>query len=419
MRALVRLLTLSAILLLAACGGGQKSAPGAAPANLTATAGDGIVLLTWDQQPGLDYWVFFQAGSSVSAASITSTALMHSTSPRAIGGLTNGTQYAFVMNATQSGSPAGPASNVVTATPRLAGASWTVTNIAGQSINGIANGSIVVNNLLQSTFVAGGDKGTLLVGAFSYPAATGVTAWAPPTTVPAGYVSDIVSVVYSGSNFIAMGSDGTLLTSTDTQTWTAGNTIASNGVRLNRMVYLLGTYFVVGNGGLLMTSTDLTNWTTQTTGTTADLYNLGYANGSVVALGDKGTLLTSSDAITWTAQTTNTTAALRALVYGLPASATTPFAIVVGDAVNGAATMITSTDLATWTGVNSGGTQSMNAVVYGSRFMAVGNKGAVLYSDDGATWTAATAGSANLTQLYYGTGLYMALGAGGMEAVAK
>ena len=84
----------------------QADAPGDAPGNFQVESGEGRVTVRWDQQPGLTYWIFLQAGASVTAAAPGVPLIFDAQSPRVVAGLANNTQYAFVMNATISGAVA-------------------------------------------------------------------------------------------------------------------------------------------------------------------------------------------------------------------------------------------------------------------------------------------------------------------------
>jgi len=104
-------------LLLAACLN-QTSAPSAAPTNFTVTPGESRVILNWTSEPSLIYWVYYKEGNTVSKDDFTSIHYKV-TAPVVIGNLTNGTQYAFLVTARDANSKTEPASDVVTATPRL------------------------------------------------------------------------------------------------------------------------------------------------------------------------------------------------------------------------------------------------------------------------------------------------------------
>jgi len=175
-----RVVVLASLFALAGCHR-QAKAPEEAPTGLAVAPGEGQVTVTWDQVPGLTYWIFFQAGSSVTARDPGVPLLFDVQSPRVVGGLTNGVQYAFVMNASDHDSPGGPSTPVVTAVPRLAGASWTSGAPLGsppQNLNGVVFGAAL------NRIVAVGDAGTLLAGDLNYTSASppGVTAWTQATS---------------------------------------------------------------------------------------------------------------------------------------------------------------------------------------------------------------------------------------------
>jgi photosystem II stability/assembly factor-like uncharacterized protein len=124
-------------------------------------------------------------------------------------------------------------------------------------------------------------------------------------------------------------------------------------------------------------------------------------------MGANGAKYQSADGLTWTAIPGTDTTNWRATVYGM-----TKF-IGVGDA--GAITY--STNLNTWTASSSGVTQHLNAVATsGALIVAVGNNGTILRSTDAINWTAATStpSSANLYGVSYTVnGLWVAVGAAG------
>src|SRR5205809_2737344 len=59
-RPMFRVMALASLIALASCHR-QADAPGEAPTGLEVTPGEGQVTVSWDQQPGLTYWIFFQA----------------------------------------------------------------------------------------------------------------------------------------------------------------------------------------------------------------------------------------------------------------------------------------------------------------------------------------------------------------------
>src|SRR2546425_8013185 len=156
---MLRVIALASFLALAGCHR-QASAPGDAPGNFKVEPGDGVVTVSWDQQPGLTYWIFFQAGSSVTAAAPGVPLIFDARSPRIVFPLVNGTQYAFVMNATNQDSKAGPSTPVVLAVPRLAGAKWTSgAALGGPKLKRGAYRPTTNKNVAQIRKTAGRGKG--------------------------------------------------------------------------------------------------------------------------------------------------------------------------------------------------------------------------------------------------------------------
>ena len=331
-----RVLAIVSLIALAGCYS-QTDPPGNAPSVEEVAPGDGRVTVKWIQEPGLTYWIFYQAGSSVVPATSAATAIRDAVSPRVIANLANGTQYAFVMNATKDDSAAGPASPVFREIPRLAGADWTSgTALGATSLNGIA--------FSGSRLVAVGDSAAIFAGAYNYTSANPpVTDWtqATSTSLPPGFTANLSAVTYS-SQFVALGADGSILSSSDGLTWTLATGTVPSG--MNSIAFGLGLYVTVGNGGNIFTSPDLVTWIQATSNTSGDLYSVSFLNGGFVATGANGTLLTSPDGVTWTARVSTplTANALRGAAFR---TAPTALYVVVGDA----GTVVTSTDGTNWT----------------------------------------------------------------------
>jgi hypothetical protein len=400
-----RSLALVSLIALAGCHA-QTDPPDTAPSGVTVTAGDGLVTVTWNPEPDLAYWIFFQPGSWVEAASPESLVVANAVTPQIITPLSNGARYAFVMNATKHDSAAGPPSAVVTATPRLAGVDWKTGGALGAAnLNGIAFGG--------GRFVTVGDSAAVFTGFYNYTNANppGVGAWFPPTDPFPAYSGHLRAVAYSGQ-FVALGADGSILTSSDGLTWAlATSTVPVAG--MNAIAFGASTYVAAGDGGNIYSSADLVTWSPATSTTTNDLYSVSFINGNFIATGAGGTLLASTDGNTWTPRTSNTPNALRGVAFRLSIGIRY---VAVGDA----GTIVTSSDDGiTWTPVPAVTAQNLRGVVHSSRFVAVGQGGAVVLSDDGMDWTMASVGSADLAQVVAAPAMYMAVGAAGANFVSK
>jgi len=405
-----RVLAIVSLIALAGCYS-QTDPPGNAPSVEEVAPGDGRVTVKWIQEPGLTYWIFYQAGSSVVPATSAATAIRDAVSPRVIANLANGTQYAFVMNATKDDSAAGPASPVVTATPRLAGLDW---------LSGAALGATNLNGIAfsGSRLVAVGDLAAIFAGDYNYTSANPpVTAWtqATSTSLPPGFTANLSAVTYS-SQFVALGADGSILSSSDGLTWTLATGTVPSG--MNSIAFGLGLYVTVGNGGNIFTSPDLVTWIQATSNTSGDLYSVSFLNGGFVATGANGTLLTSTNGSSWTAPVSNTANALRGAAFR---ATPTALYVVVGDA----GTVVTSPDGTNWTTIALAGAPSLRGVTsggaLGTRFLAVGLGGAVVFSDDGASWSPRSVSPSltDLARVLFAPGMYVAVGAAGAHAVSK
>lgn len=391
-----RAATLAVLALLVSCGSNSDDAPTAVPANFAVAPGDTSVVVTWDMQPGLTYWIFSAAAPSITrdnysrfaGANITQPAV----SPQIIGGLVNGTTYSFLINATSSGSAAGPSTTSIAAVPRVAGSAWTVGTPLAADLNAIS--------FAFGRYMVVGNGGALF---------TSTTGADGTWTATATGVTANLNGIAAGGVAVAVGDAGTILLSTNATTWTP----QTSGVttRLNSIVVGVGLFVAVGDGGVILRSSNGTEWTAAPSGTTQDLVGVTSLGTTLVALGANGTLLTSTDAVTWTARASGVTGTLR------HAAAGTSRFVAVGDA----GTLITSTDAITWTVQTPPTSQTLRRVVLGSRLVAAGDNGTVLLSDDGITWTVANSGTtAQLRGLLRGIAFnYIAVGAGGVNISSR
>ncbi|MBF0537715.1 MAG: hypothetical protein HQL03_05615 [Nitrospirae bacterium] len=274
------------------------------------------------------------------------------------------------------------------------------------------------NNLLSvsygnNTFVAVGANGTILTS-------PGGVAW---TTRTSGTSYDLAGVIYGRNTFVAVGYSGTILTSSDGVTWVARN--SGTSYALFGVSYGNNTFVAVGDSGTILISSDGVTWVARTSGTHNNLNGVIYGNNTFVAVGDSGTILTSPDSVTWIARTSGTSYALYGVIYG-----NNMFVAVGGSHVIIAhsgvysSTIQTSPDGITWTTRTSGTPNVLTGVSYGNNsFVAVGfgytsamsgsitSYNTILTSVDGVTWTTRTSGTSNvLTGVSYGNNTFVAVG---------
>lgn len=359
-------------------GSGGSSAP--PPNNVVVAAKDSRVVVTWDMVPGVEYWIFRAVGTGITPTTCSSMPLCSTTlkvtSPLTVSGLSNGTTYSFTINGRTGGGPGGAGSPAIQATPRLAGATWTVgtPTAPASNLRSVA--------YYGGTFVATGDSRALFTS-------TNGNTWTAVTTNLPAINFNAVSYDASRARYLVAGAGGAIYVSSDTVTWTqqaigtttwAQNAIANTGT---------GITVVTGANGTILYSSDGSTWAAQVSGTTNALNGLTYGNGTFVAVGAGGTILHSSDGITWAVVAASGTASnLMGVTYGLEAGRF----VAVG--VGG--TVLTSPDGTTWTlQTPIAAATTLNAVTYlsGRRFVAADNNGSIFYSEYsslGATWAPVT-----------------------------
>ena len=175
--------------------------------------------------------------------------------------------------------------------------------------------------------------------------------WVPQIS---GMKAPLNSITYANNSFVAVGGGLTgtcaILTSTDGKAWTP-RTCPDSKLDL-RSVASTGTRLVaVGTEGTILVSTDGgVNWT-RALKQTATLWSVTWTGKILVAVGNNGTILTSSDGSTWTGRSSGTSKQLNGVTWMGPTSVSAVGQIV---AVGNDGTIVTSPDGVTWTGVTSG-----------------------------------------------------------------
>ncbi len=119
-----------------------------------------------------------------------------------------------------------------------------------------------------------------------------------PQTVPGTSPSDLHAVVWSGTQWVAVGDNGIVLTSTDGVGWTRNNSYASLiGVASSGVVY--AGVDALGN---IYTSPDANTWALQATVPGRGLSGITWSGTQFVAVGALGGIYLSPDGVTWTVE---------------------------------------------------------------------------------------------------------------------
>jgi hypothetical protein len=134
-----------------------------------------------------------------------------------------------------------------------------------------------------------------------------------------GTLNDLYSAAYGNSRYVAVGANGTLLTTTDAVTW---ETVATNTTRDLRGVTIgalnpntldaTPLFVAVGAAGTVLTSSDGLAWKLQSPISTDDFASVTFGS-QFVAVGKAGKIYTSVDGVTWQAQSSRTTNDLTAV----------------------------------------------------------------------------------------------------------
>jgi hypothetical protein len=107
----------------------------------------------------------------------------------------------------------------------------------------------------------------------------------PPVTS-----NKLQAVAWSGSEFVAVGDLGTILTSPDGHTWRAQT--SGTLVYLWDVAWSGSAFVAVGENRTILTSPDGCTWTAQNAGTSQNLSGVAWSGSQLVAVGDRSTLLT-------------------------------------------------------------------------------------------------------------------------------
>ena len=207
----------------------------------------------------------------------------------------------------------------------------------------------------------------------------------PPLLTSSSPQYPFLGLAFGRDLYVAVRDNGTILTTPDpdTSAWTlreSGTTASLVGIVHDDAS---GAFVAVGSGGTILSSTDGITWTQPTSGTTAGLNAVARGDGLFVAVGESGAILTSPDAVLWTQQTatfhTSPPPALSGVGYG------NGIYVVVG-----LGTIMTSPDGVRW------GERNIPASVFGTPLFTsvtsanglyVVSGSDLLISSDGVNWT--------------------------------
>jgi hypothetical protein len=230
------------------------------------------------------------------------------------------------------------------------------------------------------------------------------TSW---TTIPSS--GELRGIVFGNSEFVVVGGNGIVLTSSNGTDWLTQATGTSR--ELYCVAWGNNLFVAAGDSGTILTSPNGISWTMRASGTTNWLRGAAWADNQFIVVGGNGTVLTSPDGMAWTARATGTTSDLLGIAWG----GSTPGFVAVGG--YGSPAILTSPDGAVWTMRYTSATNSMleNIVWNGNVFTAVGDSGAIITSPTGITWTKESSGTTYLlADLVWAVNQFVVVGHGGV-----
>ncbi len=123
---------------------------------------------------------------------------------------------------------------------------------------------------------------------------------------------DLNAITWTGTRFVAVGKDGVVITSTNGLSWTSSG--PGGRKNLHGIAYGDGVYVTVANDGVYYVSTDAAIWW-RGEWQTRDLSDVTYGSGRFMAVGDSGVMFTSEDGTNWIRRVTGCGNDLRFVTY--------------------------------------------------------------------------------------------------------
>jgi len=441
--AIVSILT---CLVLSSCIGNSGS-PADPPTNVQAFPGDGNITVTWDDNPSVQYWVFYAQDPTLSTTNwtnlLSANAIVNTSSPMTLCNLINNPyptslfpQYFFTINGRTGTSPGGAGSPLVSTSPRPAGgpqAPWVLGTPIPVSVAGLGYGILTPcgwsGRPPSGIYVAVGPAGAVyssylaptVAGALAASNGNNAMTWTAGN-LPPGFNQDLSAVAaYSGPInpaapnliFVAVGKNGTILRSTDGQNWAQISGVPTTN-NLNAVAFAGSAFIAVGDGGVVLTSSNGLTWT-QSLGpaviSSNNLNAIHCTGGYCLAVGAGGTTLwTTSSGASWVLYPQGLNDWITVAYGNNDANANPPVVTQIGEVltINRPAQYISTwviadangnyaytTSPGTWISGNAPIATSVVAMDYTTRFVALDAAGNTYASQNATSW--ALVGSSGLT----------------------
>ncbi|MCC5807047.1 MAG: hypothetical protein JJU00_12030 [Opitutales bacterium] len=245
--------------------------------------------------------------------------------------------------------------------------------------------------------------------------------WAHPVSDGEPAYNDLIE---ANGNVIAVGDGGRITVSVDGNEWASPVFPTAEDLYGVTFGSSEGAFYAVGDAGTVLRSTDMETWDVVPPNgdltVDIDLRGIAYlGGGAYAAVGLNGVILHSTDGTTW----------MDVSVSGFTVDLAAVASVSPGDpyvAVGSAGTILSSENGTDWDIVQTGLEFDLNAVyapqggMYGWQYFAVGDSGIILSSVDGTSWsTRFSETTYALTGIQSGNGLLVAVGDSGRLVMSR
>jgi photosystem II stability/assembly factor-like uncharacterized protein len=262
-------------------------------------------------------------------------------------------------------------SGVILASPNGTTDAWVDVSLDGipESLAGVTWESV------NSQFLIVGAGSTVLSG-------DGAT-WVQEDLSNLGGAANLQDVAWLGDRYIAVGNNGTILTSNgDGSAWAVQDPgVVFGNTAFNAVAYNGNTIVVVGGNGTILTSADAVNWQELPPPGNNDLNDITWDGSQFIIVGSNDTVLTSADGAAWASHVPGTSdinfVAVTHWDAGLPVN---PVVATVGSS----GTFVIGPTLDPGVIVHTGTNELLDGLIWVDDgvappyFLMVGNNGAVL-----------------------------------------
>lgn len=189
------------------------------------------------------------------------------------------------------------------------------TSVNGAQWTTLMNGNVFnqVNSIATdgTNFIAVGNGG----GVFRSTNITNANSW---TDHSMSGTNVLYSIIWTGTQFVTVGwnssSGSAIYTSPNGTTWTR-QALGISSAMLRSVIFGGEQYVAVGANGTVVTSPDAITWTLRNSGVTAELKSVAWSGRHYLAVGAGGTILSSPNGIDWTPRYSGITTGLETVVW--------------------------------------------------------------------------------------------------------